>query len=140
MGFRMIMRLVALPLLTIFCLATFASADQDRPGRLVTLDNKEIVFDSIMERDIVKGWWNGSAINVPLDTVTEVMLPSASKEPKPSIQISERSQTNIDTSPGQVATGTELTPNVTLKVDSQNSPRSSSQRIVTVTTPAPVGV
>lgn len=70
MGFRITLRLVALPLLTIFCLATFASAGQGRPGRLVTLDNKEIVFDSILERDIIKGWWNGSAITVPLDTVT----------------------------------------------------------------------
>jgi hypothetical protein len=53
-------------------LATFASADQGRPGRLVTIDNKEIVFDSIMDRDSVKVWWNGSAISVPVDTVTEI--------------------------------------------------------------------
>ena len=79
MGFRMIMRLVALPLLTIFCLATFAIADQSRAGRLVTLDNKEIVFDSIMERDLIKGWWNGSAITVPLDTVTEITFFEAPK-------------------------------------------------------------
>ncbi len=72
MGVRICMRLVAIPLLTILCLATFASADQNRQGRLVTLDNKEIVFDSILDRDIVKGWWNGSAITVPLETVTEI--------------------------------------------------------------------
>jgi hypothetical protein len=53
-------------------LATFASADQGRPDRLVTIDNKEIVFDSIMDRDSVKVWWNGSAISVPVDTVTEI--------------------------------------------------------------------
>ena len=41
-------RLIAIPLLTFLCLATFASADQGRPSRLVTLDNKEILFDSIM--------------------------------------------------------------------------------------------
>ena len=41
MGVRICMRLVAIPLLTILCLATFAIADQGRPGRLVTLDNKE---------------------------------------------------------------------------------------------------
>lgn len=74
MGVRMIVRLVAVSLLTILCLATSAAADQDRPGRLVTLDNREIVFDSIKERDIVKGWWNGSALTVPLDTVTEITL------------------------------------------------------------------
>ena len=78
MGVRICMRLVAIPLLTILCLATFALADQDRPGRLVTLDNKEIVFDSIMDRDVVKGWWNGSAITVPVDTVNRVVrLPEA---------------------------------------------------------------
>ena len=65
-------RLIAIPLLTILCLATFASADQGRPGRLVTLDNKEFVFDSIMDRDIVKGWRNGSAISAPVDTVTKL--------------------------------------------------------------------
>jgi hypothetical protein len=53
-------------------LATFASADQGRPGRLVSLDNKEIVFDSIMDQDSVKVWWNGLAISVPVDTVTEI--------------------------------------------------------------------
>ena len=65
-------RLIAIPLLTILCLATFASADQGRPGRLVTLDNKEFVFDSIMDRDIVKGRRNGSAISAPVDTITEI--------------------------------------------------------------------
>lgn len=79
MGVRICMRLVAIPLLTILCLATFAIADQGRPGRLVTLDNKEIVFDSIRERDIVKGWWNGSAITVPLETVTEIIFFEAPK-------------------------------------------------------------
>ena len=43
------------------------------------LDNKEIVFDSILERDIVKGWWNGSAITVPLETVTEITFFEAPK-------------------------------------------------------------
>ena len=79
MGVRIRMRLMAIPLLMILSLATFASADQDRPGRLVTLDNKEIVFDSILERDVVKGWWNGSAISVPLDTVTEITFFEAPK-------------------------------------------------------------
>lgn len=79
MGVRICTRLVAIPLLMILCLATLASADQDRPGRLITLDNKEIVFDSIMERDVVKGWWNGSAISVPLVTVSEITFFEAPK-------------------------------------------------------------
>lgn len=79
MGVRICMRLMTIPLLMIMCLATVASADQDRTGRLVTLDNKEIVFDSILERDVVKGWWNGSAISVPLDTVTEITFFEAPK-------------------------------------------------------------
>ncbi len=72
MGVRMSMRLIAVSLLTVFLLAGIASADQKRPGRLVTLDNKEIVFDGILERDIVKGWWNGSALTVPIETVSEI--------------------------------------------------------------------
>lgn len=79
MGVRICMRLVAIPLLTILFLATLASADQNRPGQLITLDNKEIVFDSILERDIVKGWWNGSAISVPLKTVSEITFFEAPK-------------------------------------------------------------
>ena len=47
MGVRMCMRLIAIPLLAILLQVGIASADQNRPGRLVTLDNKEIVFDSI---------------------------------------------------------------------------------------------
>jgi hypothetical protein len=73
------MRLIAISLLTVLLAVSVASADQSRPGRLVTLDNKEIVFDSIMERDLVKGWWNGSAISVPLDTVTEITFFEAPK-------------------------------------------------------------
>jgi len=79
MGVRMCMRLIAIPLLAILLQVGIASADQNRPGRLVTLDNKEIVFDSIKERDQVKGWWNGSAIAVPLDTVTEITFFEAPK-------------------------------------------------------------
>ena len=74
MGFRMIMRLVALPLLTIFCLATFANADQGRPSRPVPLDNKEIVFDRMTDRDIFKVWWNSSAISEPMGTAIEITL------------------------------------------------------------------
>jgi hypothetical protein len=77
MGFRL--RLVAITLLMLSLSAGAVLAEQSRPGRLVTLDNKEIVFDGIKNRDTVKGWWNGSAINVPLETVSEITLFDAPK-------------------------------------------------------------
>jgi hypothetical protein len=77
MGFRL--RLVAITLLMLSLSTGVVLAEQSRPGRLVTLDNKEIVFDSIKNRDTVKGWWNGSAINVPLETVSEITLFDAPK-------------------------------------------------------------
>ncbi len=79
MGVRICMRLVAITLLTLMGLVSVASADQNRPGRLITLDNREIVFDSITERDTVKGWWNGSALTVPINTVSEVTFFEAPK-------------------------------------------------------------
>lgn len=79
MGFRLSVRLIVIPLLLIAILAVTASADQNRPGRLITLDNKEIVFDGIQDRDIVKGWWNGSALTVPVETVSEITFFEAPK-------------------------------------------------------------
>jgi hypothetical protein len=73
------MRLFAITLLLLVLHAGAAFAEQSRPGRLVTLDNKEIVFDSIRNRDLVKGWWNGSAISVPLNTVSEMTFFEAPK-------------------------------------------------------------
>jgi hypothetical protein len=71
MGVRLGMRLLlTAALLTM--LATPVFAEKSRSGRLVTLDNKEVVFEGILNRDVVKGWWNGSAITVPLKTVGEV--------------------------------------------------------------------
>jgi len=48
MGVRICTRLEATPLLIFLCLANFASSKQRRFGRLVTRNNKEIVFDSNM--------------------------------------------------------------------------------------------
>lgn len=79
MGFRLWMRLIAVTLVLLSLSAGIALAEQSRPGRLITLDNKEIVFDSIRNRDLVKGWWNGSAISVPLETVSEISFFEAPK-------------------------------------------------------------
>ena len=79
MGVRLWMRFSAITLLLLSLQAGTALAEQNRPGHLVTLDNKEIVFDSIKNRTAVKGWWNGSAITVPLDTVSEITFFEAPK-------------------------------------------------------------
>lgn len=72
MGVRLGMRLLLIAALLTMLQATPVFAEKSRPGRLVTLDNKEVVFEGILNRDVVKGWWNGSAITVPLKTVGEV--------------------------------------------------------------------
>ena len=72
MGVRLGMRLLLIAVLLTMLQATSVFADQSRSGRLVTLDNKEVMFDGILNRDVVKGWWNGSALTVPLKTVGEV--------------------------------------------------------------------
>ena len=79
MGVRLWMRLFAITVLLLSFSAGIVFAEQSRPGRLITLDNKEIVFESIKNRDTVKGWWNGSSIAVPVDTVSEITLFEAPK-------------------------------------------------------------
>ena len=79
MGVRLWMRLSAITLLFLALQTGAVLADQSRPGRLISLDNKEIVFDSLKNRDLIKGWWNGSAISVPLDTVSEITFFEAPK-------------------------------------------------------------
>ena len=79
MGVRLWMRLSAITLLLLALQTGVVLADQTRPGRLITLDNKEIVFDSLKNRDLIKGWWNGSAISVPLNTVSEMTFFEAPK-------------------------------------------------------------
>lgn len=72
MGVRLGMRLLLITVLFTVVQATSVFAAQSRSGHLVTLDNKEIVFEGIVNRDVVKGWWNGSAITVPVNTVSEI--------------------------------------------------------------------
>ncbi len=72
MGVRLGMRLLLIAALLAMLQAMPVFAEQSRSGRLVTLDNKEVVFEGLLNRDVVKGWWNGSAITVPLKTVGEI--------------------------------------------------------------------
>ena len=78
MGVRLWMRLFATTLLVLSIQAGTAFADQARPGRLVTLDNKEIVFDSLKNRDLIKGWWNvRSLVHAAVPTADSLVLSSA---------------------------------------------------------------
>ena len=79
MGVRLRMRLLLIAALLTMLQITPVFAEQSRSGRLVTLDNKEIGFEGILNRDMVKGWWNGSAIMVPLKTVAEVTFSETPK-------------------------------------------------------------
>lgn len=54
-------------------LAAPALATDARPGKCITLDGQEVGFVKL-DRDLVKGWWNGTPIEVPLSTVSEVLF------------------------------------------------------------------
>lgn len=72
MGVRSRMYLLLTTVLFAVLFATSALAEPPRSGRLVTLDNKEILFDGITNRTQVKGWLEGSAISVSFDKLAEI--------------------------------------------------------------------
>lgn len=45
-----------------------------RSGRFVTIEGQEISFFRIQDRDTIKGWLNGTAIEIPMDTVSEIVF------------------------------------------------------------------
>ncbi len=45
-----------------------------RSGKFVTIEGQEISFFRIEDRDTVKGWLNGTAIEIPMDTVSEIVF------------------------------------------------------------------
>jgi hypothetical protein len=62
---------VALVLVTLQMGTSFAA--EARPGKCITLDGDEVSFFQI-DRNLVKGWWNGTPIEVPLTTVSEILF------------------------------------------------------------------
>lgn len=68
------LRLTAIvALLMAFQLGTVFGATT-RSGRFVTIEGQEIAFFRIQDRDTIKGWLNGTAIEIPMDTVSEIVF------------------------------------------------------------------
>lgn len=55
-------------------LAGTASAEQTRVGKIVTIEGQEISFFKLDDRPLIKGWLNGTALEIPVDTVSEIVL------------------------------------------------------------------
>lgn len=61
-------------LMTLQAGSVFAEGAASRPGKFVTIDGKEISFFRLDGRTTIKGWLNGIAIEVPMDTVSQVVF------------------------------------------------------------------
>ncbi len=64
---------IAIPILLILLQVTVAFADS-RPGKFVTIEGQEIGFFQFDGRPIIKGWLNGTAIDIPMDTVSQIVF------------------------------------------------------------------
>ncbi len=67
------LRFIAIPTLVLAVLVSAASG-ATRPGKFVTIEGQEIQFFRIDDRGTIKGWLNGTAIEIPMDTVSEVVF------------------------------------------------------------------
>jgi len=66
-------RLFAVAILLLSLQVGLSFASDARPGKCLTLDGQEVSFFQI-DRTMVKGWWNGTPIEVPLSTVSEILF------------------------------------------------------------------
>ena len=69
-------RMSLIGFLTLFLVlpGSFSMAGDSRPGKFVTIEGQEISFFRIEGRDLIKGWFNGTAIDIPVDTVSQIVL------------------------------------------------------------------
>ncbi|ORJ60266.1 hypothetical protein C2E25_15580 [Geothermobacter hydrogeniphilus] len=66
-------RLLAVAVMLVSLQVGVSLAADARPGKCITLDGQEVSFFQI-DRTLVKGWWNGTPIEVPLETVSEILF------------------------------------------------------------------
>lgn len=66
--------LIAIPILFLALQAGIAFGGESRPGKFVTIEGQEISFFQIEGRPIIKGWLNGTAIDIPMDTVSQIVF------------------------------------------------------------------
>lgn len=67
-------RLIAIPMLLIVLYAGLAFGAESRPGKFVTIEGQQVSFFRIEGRESIKGWHDGIAIEVPMDTVSQVVF------------------------------------------------------------------
>lgn len=65
---------ILVTLLTLLAGSAFAASASSRPGKFVTVEGREIAFFRLDGRSTIKGWLNGIAIEVPMDTVSQVVF------------------------------------------------------------------
>ncbi len=54
--------------------AGLAFAADTRAGKFVTIEGQEIAFFRIEGRETIKGWLNGTAIDIPIETVSQMVF------------------------------------------------------------------
>jgi len=74
MKVRMRISFIAIPILLLALQAGLAFGTQSRPGKFVTVEGQEIGFFQIEGRSVIKGWLNGTAIDIPLETVSQIVF------------------------------------------------------------------
>mgnify|MGYP004702821135 FL=1 len=67
-------RLVPVVLLALTLQTGVAIGAQARPGKFITIEGQEISFFRMEGRNVIKGWLNGTAIDIPLDTVSQIVF------------------------------------------------------------------
>jgi hypothetical protein len=65
---------IAIPILLMVLQAAIALGADSRPGKFVTIEGQEIGFFQFEGRQIIKGWLNGTAIDIPMDTVSQIVF------------------------------------------------------------------
>jgi hypothetical protein len=66
--------LFAITVLFLTLQAAIAFGGESRVGKFVTVEGQEIGFFQIEGRAVIKGWLNGTAIDIPMDTVTQIVF------------------------------------------------------------------
>lgn len=74
MNVRMRISLIAIPILFFVLQAGLVFGGESRPGKFVTIDGQEIIFFQLEGRPVIKGWLSGTAIDIPLETVSQIVF------------------------------------------------------------------
>ncbi len=65
---------IAIPILALVLQVGLAFGGESRLGKFVTIEGQEIGFFQLEGRPVIKGWLNGTAIDIPMDTVSQIVF------------------------------------------------------------------